>query len=100
MLSQMLYMKPNGSYIYFLTLVANTNMPSPSFVITNQPFTLQTIPVFHEQTKYIEMDCHIVRDKVQTKILYLMPFHSSKQVAYMFTKPLHHVPFSFLADKL
>ncbi|GAU46826.1 hypothetical protein TSUD_100440 [Trifolium subterraneum] len=51
-------------------------------------------------TKHIEIDCHVVRDKVESGLIHLLHVPSKEQVVDILTKSLHPGPFNTLHAKL
>ena len=49
--------------------------------------------VFHERTKHLENDCHIVREKIIMGLIKTLHVRTENQLADMFTKPLYPAMF-------
>ena len=56
--------------------------------------------VFYERTKYIEVDCHFIREKIALGCLIISFVNSNDQLAYIFTKSLRSSRIKYICDKL
>jgi hypothetical protein len=89
-------------WLHFLLTDLQVPISAPSAVYCDNRSAIYLAhnPTFHERSKHIEIDCHVVREKIQKGIIHLLPVSSSSQLANVFTKALLFTSFQFFLSKL
>ncbi|GKV36220.1 hypothetical protein SLEP1_g44372 [Rubroshorea leprosula] len=74
--------------------------PTPLYCDNRAARHIAANPVFHERTKHLEIDCHVVREKYQVGLILPLSIASANQPADIFTKALGKDRFLYLCEKL
>ena len=89
-------------WLTFLLQDLQLPIPGPASIYCDNTSAIHIAhnPSFHERMKHIELDCHLVREKIQQRLIHLLPVSTKFQLADMLTKALPPSSFQTLHSKL
>ncbi|KAK4406479.1 hypothetical protein Sango_0654400 [Sesamum angolense] len=87
-------------YCIFLDRRVPISLPIPLYCDNQAATHIVASPVFHECTKHLEIDWHVVRDHYKADFVLLPHISGHSQLVDMFTKLLPCTVFSFYLSKL
>ncbi|XP_042940592.1 uncharacterized mitochondrial protein AtMg00810-like [Carya illinoinensis] len=76
------------------------SQPTLMYTDSKSAMSIASNPVQHERTKHIQIDCHLVREKLQQNLIKLFYIPSRLQLADILTKPLDSLPFHHTLRKM
>ena len=81
-------------------LQVQTDLPAVLYCDNQSVRHITYNPTFHEHTKHIDIDCHLICERLQHNLFRLLPICSIDQLVDVFTKALHHTNFMVNISKL
>lgn len=89
-------------WVFALLKDLQISYPQPALLFCNNQAALHISAnlVFHKRTKHIEIDCHIVYEKLQAGLLLAFYIQSSHQSDDIFTKALGSPQFLHILSKM
>ncbi|RVW39001.1 putative mitochondrial protein [Vitis vinifera] len=96
----LLVLKLYGYAVFLRSLGFLRLLLTPLHVDNTSAIQIATNPIFHERTKHIEVDCHSIRDILESWVISLPHISSDLQVSNVFTKALTRQRHQFLVGKL
>lgn len=81
-------------------LLVFPKLPVPFYCDSQSAIYIASNPVYHERTKHIEIDCHLVREQLEKGLLIPTHISTSAQPVDMFTKALGSASLALFTSKL